>query len=143
MKQLPKDTQDYLAPARKKQPEISKTHTVQFKPITLVGYTYGGHPTEECPTCLPDDSNCLAIKAIGESERGIAEKYYVKGDDNGNLYDPWNLLSEQHTTFDRLKGKNIWTFKEVKNRAFEFYKQFLRTRNQLFKRYAEREVDNA
>lgn len=143
MQKLPTDTKDYLAPARKQAPVIGKTDTVAYSTISKIGFTYGGHPSEPCKTCEADAVECLAIEVKVQSERGVDSKYYVKGDENGNLFDPWNLLSEKSTDFDRLKGKGVWDFKEVKNKPFELYKTFLKTRNQLWKRHAEKEVKNA
>ena len=72
---------------------------------------------------------------------GQRTKYYAKRGKYGRLYNPIGMFSEG-TASKRLghAGKFEWKFTEVGKRAFEFYRDFLRTKNIAYLHNAEREV---
>ena len=72
---------------------------------------------------------------------GQRTKYYAKRGKYGSLYNPIGMFSEG-TASKRLghSGKFEWKFPEVGKRAFEFYRDFLRTKNIAYLHNAEREL---
>ena len=94
--------------------------------------------------CVKTDSktaqespNAFAMKiTIGQRT-----KYYAKRGKYGRLYNPIGMFSEG-TASKRLghAGKFEWKFTEVGKRAFEFYRDFLRTKNIAYLHNAEREL---
>ena len=74
-------------------------------------------------------------------EIGNRTKYYAKRGRHGKLFNPIGMYSEGMAS-KRLghAGKLEWRFIEIKKRAFEFYRDFLKTRNLAYLNNAEREL---
>ena len=68
-------------------------------------------------------------------------KYYAKHGKHGRLYNPIGMFSEGMAS-KRLghAGKLEWKFTEVSERVFNFYRDFLRTKNIAYLHNAEREL---
>lgn len=94
--------------------------------------------------CVKTDSqtaqespNAFAMKiTIGQRT-----KYYAKRGKHGRLYNPIGMFSEGMVQ-KRLghAGKLEWRFVEIGERAFQFYRDFLRTKNIAYLHNAEREL---
>ena len=72
---------------------------------------------------------------------GQRTKYYAKRGKHGRMFNPVGMFSEGMAT-KRLghAGKLEWKFTEVGKKAFEFYRDFLRTKNIAYLHNAEREL---
>jgi len=72
---------------------------------------------------------------------GARIKYYAKRGKHGRLYNPIGMFSEG-TVKKRLghAGRLEWRFVEIGERAFQFYRDFLRTKNIAYLHNAEREL---
>ena len=117
--------------------ELERTETV----YTMIGNQ--DHLEDEYP-CLEltsseaeesPDAHAMSIKI------GNRPKYYAKRGRHGKLFNPIGMYSEGMAS-KRLghAGKLEWRFIEIKQKAFEFYKDFLRTRNLAYLNNAEREL---
>ena len=84
-----------------------------------------------------ESPNAFAMKiTIGERV-----KYYVKRGKHGRLFNPIGMFSEGMAT-KRLghAGRLEWRFIDIGERAFKFYRDFLRTKNIAYLHNAEREL---
>ena len=72
---------------------------------------------------------------------GKRTKYYAKRGRHGRLYNPLGMFSEGMAA-KRLghAGRLEWRFIEIGERAFSFYRDFLRTKNIAYLHNAEREL---
>lgn len=77
------------------------------------------------------------------------DSYYVKvsksGSDAGFFVNPQSMwyVELNAKRFDkRTKAKSVYEFKSVKKEVFESYLHFLKTKNQTYLRWAERESIN-
>lgn len=83
-------------------------------------------------------SDKVFAKSI-QSDNGT--KYYVKIGTYGKIYNPIGLFSEgRHTRFIAKIGKKEYDFKEVNQKVFSLYVNFLRTKNLAWLNNAEREL---
>ncbi len=68
-------------------------------------------------------------------------KYYIKASSDGDMYNPIGLYEGGGKDTKRVNlGRPEWEFEEVRKRPFEFYINFLKTKNQAYLINAEREV---
>jgi hypothetical protein len=100
---------------------------------------------------LEDEYPCLTLTSTEAEEAidayamkiqiGERVKYYAKRGRHGRLFNPIGMYSEGMAS-KRLghAGKLEWRFVEIKERAFEFYRNFLKTRNLAYLTNAEREL---
>ena len=78
-----------------------------------------------------------AMKIVGLS----GCRFFVKQGPYGKLFNPLGLFSEgQESKVTRHTGRLQWELKEVKERVFDFYVNFLRTKNLSYINNAEREL---
>lgn len=149
MKVLPNDINSYIAPSKKSNDDrvYHAEDAFSREPLAEVGYAAGGNPEVPCPVCniyLDEKSKienpaCLAKKLSFGGENGVREKYYVRIEPRGLLFDPWG---SSQMSLQNSKNKE-WKFVEVNKRSFEFYRTFLQTRNKAWKLNAERELNNS
>ena len=91
-----------------------------------------------------DSQECLAKSVVIVSEAGERHKYYVKVGSTGELFNPWGMYSEGTSNkFAKHRGKYVWNLVEVSFKSFDFYKQFLSSRNPAWLHNAQRESRNA
>ena len=77
-------------------------------------------------------------KAVKGDER---TKFYVKVGRHGKFFDPVGLYSEgTEYKQKRHAGRPEWELKNVSQKAFDFYINFLKTKNAAWLRNAERAV---
>ena len=121
------------------------------KIIKTTGYTstkqikknQNGHYDLNSPEEIEVDSNnCYAKSSEVERPDGKHySKYYVKSSSDGSIFDPWGMFSEgTQGDYSQGRGKMKWTFCEVNEKCFNFYINFLQTRNKAWLTNAEREV---
>lgn len=73
--------------------------------------------------------------------KNIGTKYYVLQSPYGKLYNPLGMNTEYKTDKFLAKiGRNEYSFKQVNQRIFNFYVNFLRSRNVAWINNAEREL---
>ena len=86
---------------------------------------------------LDSEGTDTYAKAIAGNER---IKFFVKRGRHGRLYNPIGLYSEGTANKQlRHAGKPEWEFKETTERTFDFYINFLKTKNSAWLSNAERE----
>jgi hypothetical protein len=69
------------------------------------------------------------------------KKYYIKVGTHGKIFNPIGLFSEgQNTKFLSKIGRKQWEFKEVNQKVFDMYTNFLSTKNIAWLTNAEREM---
>jgi len=77
-------------------------------------------------------------KAVKDSSR---TKFYIKRGRYGKPFDPMGIYTEgTEYKQKRHAGKPEWELKQVNKKAFDFYINFLRTKNSAWLRNAEREI---
>ena len=83
------------------------------------------------------DPYAHAMKIVGEAGR----RFFVKQGPYGKLFNPLGFFSEGHESkVSRHTGRLKWELKEVKEKVFDFYVNFLRTKNLSYINNAEREL---
>jgi len=113
----------------------------------IMGFTSGKDKSvdfDASQTIDPDSPNCYAKRMTICGEGGTRYKNYIKMGLHGYMYNPWGLYSEgtQHKD-SRHTGKAAWEFRQVNEKAFNYYLRFLQTRNTAWLNNSEREVRNA
>jgi|TARA_R110000765_G_scaffold379349_1_gene470354 hypothetical protein len=84
-----------------------------------------------------DNPYAHAMKVIGPSSC----RFFVKQGAYGKLFNPLGFFSEgREAGVSRHRGRLEWELKEVKEKVFNFYVNFLRTKNLSYIRNAEREL---
>jgi hypothetical protein len=118
---------------------IKKTEdNIEYEHYTL----FGDHDY------LDDNNNPRSKK---DSDKVIAQragypdgriKHFLKIGPHGKLYNPIGLYSEGNANkFVAKFGKKTWEYKQVSQRVFELYTNFLRTKNIAWLNNAEREME--
>ena len=84
-----------------------------------------------------ESMDAYAMKISG----GTRTKYYAIRGKHGRLYNPMGMFSEGRAR-KRLghAGRLEWKFVEIGEKAFRFYRDFLRTKNIAYLLNAEREL---
>ena len=117
--------------------ELERKETI----YTMIGnqdYVENEYPCLELTSTEAEESPDAHAMRI---EIGNRVKYYAKRGRHGKLFNPIGMYSEGMAS-KRLghAGKLEWRFIEIKKRAFEFYRDFLKTRNLAYLNNAEREL---
>lgn len=66
-------------------------------------------------------------------------RYLVKLDENGKLFNPYGPFTEGMETKQRV-GRPTWKFRNTNRNNFNQYVNFLKTKNEVFLKNAEREM---
>ena len=80
------------------------------------------------------DKNITYVHAIRRNSR-----YLVKLGENGRLFNPYGPFSEGMETKQRV-GRPTWKFINTTKANFDQYVTFLKTKNEVFLKNAEREI---
>ena len=131
--------QDVFVIDPSKEPPEERTGTV----YTMIGKEDyieegSGHP---CLQVALEEakSNPYAHAMKIEGEAGT--RFFVKRGAYGKLFNPLGLYSEGQESRIKLNaGRLEWELKEVKEKVFNFYVNFLRTKNLFYINNAEREL---
>jgi hypothetical protein len=87
-----------------------------------------------------DEAQALAKKII--NTKANTSRYFIKIGTYGRPYNPIGLYSEgQNNKFLTKAGKPLYTFKEVNEKTFNFYINFLTTKNTAWLSNTERELE--
>ena len=136
--------------AGKKQPDThvinKKKPTKEPKRIEVI-YTITGkedYLEDSKYPCVESDSETAQESPIAFAMKitiGKRTKYYAKRGKHGRLFNPVGMFSEGMAS-KRLghAGRLEWRFTEVGEKVFEFYRNFLRTKNIAYLHNAEREL---
>ena len=72
---------------------------------------------------------------------GNSTKYFVKRGKHGHLFNPIGLYAEgTEYKQSRHQGKPLWKLSRAEKKVFEYYINFLKTKNPAWLNNAEREV---
>lgn len=98
----------------------------------------------ELPVVKISDNKCYIKVVTTKSKKDLKVKYYIKaGGSSGSLYNPWGLYTEgSENLVAVIKGKKMWNFVEVSEFVYDLYVRFLKTRNAVWYRNADREYKN-
>ena len=138
MAKINKDIEHLFIINKDKNPEeLERIETI----YTMIGsqdYIEDGDP---CLTMTSEDAQESPDAYAMRIQIGNRTKYYAKRGPHGKLFNPIGMYSEgmASKTLGHA-GKLEWRFVEVKERAFEFYRNFLKTRNLAYLTNAEREL---
>lgn len=117
-----------------------KTYTIDF---TIFGKhdkltdIYGEKQDNGYPVTTDENLVCATIKYVDDNP----VKYYVKVNTSGMLYDPIGMYSEGGLNKDlKHTGKKEWQNKEVNSKVFNFYLNYLKTKNKAWLNNANREI---
>ena len=135
---------------RKKKTEthvINKNKATKKAKRTEVVYTLAGkeeYMEKDKYPCIKLDSKTAQESPDAFAMKitiGQRTKYYAKRGKHGRLYNPLGMFTEGMAS-RRLghAGKLEWRFTEISERVFNFYKDFLRTKNIAYLHNAEREL---
>ena len=93
---------------------------------------------ENKPRSKTENEKVVAKTIIYNSR---SPKYYVKVGAHGQLYNPIGMYSEgNNNKFMTKIGRKEWEFKEVNQKIFDLYSNFLTTKNIAWLNNAEREM---
>ena len=87
-----------------------------------------------------DENNKVVAKTITTEDKPA--RYYIKVGTYGKIYNPIGLFSEgNNTKFLSKIGRKEFEFKEVNQKVFDLYVNFLSTKNTAWLNNAERELN--
>lgn len=90
------------------------------------------------PRC-DEENNKVVAKAVTTDSRPT--RYYIKVGTYGKIYNPIGLYSEgKNSKFLAKIGRKEFEFKEVNQKVFDLYINFLSTKNLAWLNNAEREL---
>ena len=90
---------------------------------------YGEEQENGYPQTLKEERICAIVKYTGNNPA----RYFVKVNDRGELFDPIGMYSEGQLNKDlKHAGKKEWRLKEVNNKIFSFYLNYLKTKNKAW-----------
>jgi hypothetical protein len=86
------------------------------------------------------ENNKVVAKTVTTDDK--PSRYYIKVGTYGKIYNPIGLYSEgNNTKFLSKIGRKQFEFKEVNNKVFDMYLNFLTTKNIAWLNNAERELN--
>lgn len=86
-----------------------------------------------------EESTSTFAKKVSTNKRNPL--YYVRGSSDGHFYDPLGMYDERkHNKFKGHHGKFHFDYIEVNERTFNFYLNYLKTKNKAYLLNAEREA---
>jgi len=138
MAKINKDGEHIFIINKDKDPEELERKETVYTMIGNQDYVENEYPCLELTSTEAEESPDAHAMSI---EIGNRAKYYAKRGRHGKLFNPIGMYSEGMAS-KRLghAGKLEWRFIEIKKRAFEFYRDFLKTRNLAYLNNAEREL---
>lgn len=126
---------------KKEQYVYSQTNKREKQIIDVECYTvFGEHDyiDEEKRPKVSETSQKIYAKTITSNNR---TRYFVKVGTYGKIFNPIGMYSEgKENKFLSKIGKAEWRFKEVNSSIFNFYLNFLSTRNIAWLNNAQREL---
>ena len=100
-----------------------------------------GYPMIELEDEDIDNLFSLADAYALKIKKGKRTEYYVKRGRHGHLYNPIGMYTEGTKNNQmRHAGRPEWRFETTNKKVFDYYTNFLKTKNTAWLRNAEREV---
>ncbi len=93
---------------------------------------------DESDNVLAEDRDLAFAKEV--SVDGRNSHYYIRRASNGRLFNPNGMDEGRHNKFLHHSGKREFEYHQVNQRVFNFYKDFLKSKNPAHLRNAEREA---
>lgn len=126
------DLGDNLYEIRPTKPKSEIEHISKFYTI------FGQHDY------LENNLPCLAkfddVKMFAYSvQHANIITYFCKVDRHGRLYNPIGLTTQEQVRHNRQRSKDNWKFRKQEKKVFDFYLQFLKTKNPAHLNVAQRE----
>lgn len=85
---------------------------------------------------VDDDDDTAICKDILTNDKHV---YSIKVNKRGSLLNPYDMYEEdRHNRVS--EGRKNWEFRKVSKKSFDYYVEFLKTKNQSWLRNAEREI---
>lgn len=111
-----------------------------FNPNTNLGMEKTEETIESISCKDINDNEYIYAKKIRRQDSSI--KYVIKTDKNFKLYNPFSIYdeSERYTNFVDNVCRQSDKFREVSKKVFDFYVEFLKTKNISYLNNAEREM---
>lgn len=107
----------------------------ESKLLASIGFTFGG-----VEVAADDDIACCKMETFTDGER-----YFIRQNISGQFFNFVNSgtgINEIRKRDKRL-NRDVWSFKRVRNKeVFDLYRNFLKTKNQVHLRSAERIYQN-
>ena len=75
--------------------------------------------------------------AISKDDRQY-NTYWIKASKTGSFFNPYGMYDENQSK-RKISGNNEWNFRQVGKKTYEFYLQFLQSKNRAWLINAERE----
>jgi len=98
---------------------------------------HGDEQDNGYPLTKNEELICASIKYVGKN----SPRYFVKVNASGMLYDPIGMYSEDGLNKDlKHTGKKEWQNKEVNSKVFNFYLNYLKTKNKAWLTNSNREI---
>lgn len=115
---------------------------LEAAPPEQLGYAEGSTKDGKNITCDVEAKNCLA-KQVKDPATGSIQHFIKMGTFgalNDWLYDPYdgNMREGDGGRHAQKGGRPLFAFKKVSSETFDFYLNFLRTRNKLWLNHARR-----
>lgn len=95
----------------------------------------GNEQNNGYPITNKEEETCAIIRYVGENP----PKYYVKMNTKGQLFNPIGVDEGSLNKDLKYTGKKMWELKEVNGKIFNFYLNFLKTKNLAWFNNASRE----
>lgn len=119
------------------KPDETTTQSKNVEYFCMLGY-HDFIDSNNRPQIKTDNKNVVA-KCI--TKNSSSKKYYVKVGAYGRLFNPMGMFSEgNNEKFIAKTGKKQFEFKEVNQKIFDLYINFLSTKNLAWLNNAEREM---
>lgn len=88
---------------------------------------------------VAEENNAVVAKSVETDNKPM--RYYIKIGTYGKIYNPIGLYSEGHSAkFLSKIGRKQFEYKEVNQKIFDLYTNFLSTKNLAWLNNAEREL---
>jgi len=109
--------------------------------VLEVGYTTSNNPMRSPPIVDIHDNACYAKIVSTQSNNRLSIQRYVKATPSRNIIDPWN--DTEISRAKRLSMNNDpYVFKKINKKGFDLFMNYLKTRNGVYLRDAEKELIN-
>jgi hypothetical protein len=109
--------------------------------VLEVGYTTSNNPMRSPPIVDANDDTCYAKIVSTQSNNHLSIQRYVKATSSRAIIDPWN--DTEISRAKRLSMNNDpYVFKKINKKGFDLFMNYLKTRNGVYLRDAEKELMN-
>lgn len=121
---------------------VSNEKNITNDEVLEVGYTTSDNPMRSPPIIDVNNECCYAKIVSTTSNKHLSIQTFVKATQTRNIIDPWNK-TETLRSNRLVPGGNAYAFKKISKKGFDLYLLYLKTRNQVYLRDAEKELQNS